>query len=77
MINIKFMKTKWFCITAFVISILGLIGTLLFAVPETATLPGVSKYSSYLIASIFAFHIYFYGKELIQKNYNKEEEKTK
>ncbi|OJU78832.1 MAG: hypothetical protein BGO09_11755 [Bacteroidetes bacterium 47-18] len=60
----QFFKSRPFYIAALIVSILGILFTAVYAVPKTAGLPGISKYSSYLIIGFFAFHACLYGKAL-------------
>jgi hypothetical protein len=72
----KLFKTKSFYIIALILSILGVVFTIIYAIPATATLPGISKYSSYLILAFFAFHIYFYSRALWLATISKKETDT-
>lgn len=60
----QFFRSKAFYICALIVSIAGILFTALYAIPKTAQLPGISKYSSYLIIAFFAYHAYSYSKAL-------------
>lgn len=60
----QFFRSRPFYICALIVSIAGVLFTAIYAIPRTAALPGISKYSSYLIIAFFAYHTYIYGKAL-------------